>query len=279
MKLTMKIIFKQKSSKELNSSLSFFGIDKCYLKECILGSGEYRQYSREHHHTFFEVHIIASGYYVYRINGEEIKVFQNDFLFISPDVSHTFISASADASKYVVIFEKSDTAIGGWFCGKATQRMLDNIILAKSEESKGLLSSHILAENAAFEIIISLLRSVGYAEKELYLGDEDNHIISIAKQYIKDNAELNPTVNEVASYCRLSAKQLTRLFIRYAQISPGEYIKNKRTERVKALLDDNTLTLKEISDKMNFSSEYYFNTFVKRNLGLPPGEYRRCFIK
>ena len=41
----------------------------------------------------------------------------------------------------------------------------------------------------------------------------------LAKQYISDNVDSAPSVPEVAAYCHLSCRQLTRLFL---QLHKGE---------------------------------------------------------
>ena len=62
-------------------------------------------------------------------------------------------------------------------------------------------------------------------------------------------------------------------------IAPGEFIKNQRIRLMEKMLSDETLSLSEISEKMHFSSEYYFNTFFKKYAGMPPGEYRKRAAK
>ena len=44
------------------------------------------------------------------------------------------------------------------------------------------------------------------------------------------------------------------------------------------LLQEEGLSLKDIREKMNCSSEYYFNTFFKRYSGMTPGAYRRFVL-
>ena len=97
----------------------------------------------------------------------------------------------------------------------------------------------------------------------------------MAKQYIEDNVELNPSVSDVAEYCHLSAKQLTRIFNGFEGISPGEYIIRARVSRIEALLSDRSLSLRQIGEIMSFNNEYYFNAFFKKYSGMPPGEYRK----
>ena len=51
------------------------------------------------------------------------------------------------------------------------------------------------------------------------------------------------------------------------------------TEHIENLILDNTLTLRQISDRMNFRSEYYFCAFFKKNAGTSPGKYRQLMLK
>ena len=42
-----------------------------------------------------------------------------------------------------------------------------------------------------------------------------------------------------------------------------------------AVMNESELSLKEISERLNFANEYYFNTFFKKYSGMTPGEYRK----
>ena len=88
-----------------------------------------------------------------------------------------------------------------------------------------------------------------------------------------------PSGEEVSEYCYLSTKQLTRIFQRYEDISPGEYIMKMRISTIEKLLADDSLSLKQISEITNFKNEYYFNAFFKKHSGMPPGEYRKMLAK
>ena len=107
----------------------------------------------------------------------------------------------------------------------------------------------------------------------------ENTVLTIAKQYIADNIERPFLVSDLAGYCYLSTKQLTRIFNEYEGITPGEYIKRERGIAVEKMLAESSFSLKQISEKMNFSNEYYFNEFFKKYSGMPPGEYRKMIGK
>ena len=133
----------------------------------------------------------------------------------------------------------------------------------------------MLIENSILEILVSLFRQSGIKENESHIVLDENATISLAKQYIEDNIETALCVADVASYCYLSTKQLTRLFNKFEGISPGDYIIKNRVKRIEKLLANHSLSLKQISLIMNFENEYYFNAFFKRHSGMPPGEYRK----
>ena len=53
----------------------------------------------------------------------------------------------------------------------------------------------------------------------------------------------------------------------------------KFSDKIRTLIENGELTLKEISEAMNFKNEYYFNTFFKRCIGLAPGAYSKMVNK
>ena len=134
--------------------------------------------------------------------------------------------------------------------------------------------------SAIFEIIITLLRLCGLSEeiRQAEFSGEDVRL-SMAKQYIKDNIEYNPKLSDVAAFCYIGTKQLTRLFKAFENTTPALYIQSQKFRHIEKLLMNTELSLKEISEKMNFSSEYHFNSFFKKIAGTPPGEYRNIMGK
>ena len=134
-------------------------------------------------------------------------------------------------------------------------------------------------ENSILEILILSFRLSGIKENEKKTQSDENATLAIAKQYIDDNIEAGLSVADVSAYCYLSTKQLTRLFNKFENISPGEYIISRRIKLIENLLADHSLSLKQISTRMHFDNEYYFNTFFKKHSGMPPGEYRKMLGK
>ena len=93
--------------------------------------------------------------------------------------------------------------------------------------------------------------------------------------FIADNPDRFFTCEEIASYCYLSVKQLNRLFLKYERTSLLSYIHNKKINDAKMLLQKGDLNSVDVSEKLGFSSVYYFNRFFSKHTGKTPGEYRK----
>ncbi len=269
----MKIFYNQ--SNYNNSGLENQGISNCYLKKLIYNTDKKTTTNKSHRHTGFEIHCITNGNQEYEIENKKCIVSQNNFLIISPNVVHKFISSAPNTEKYSITFDFSAQDLPSFFIGKTPKRLSDNVNFIVGEYANKKELSPTLIENSILESIIILLRLAGIKEKENRILNDENSILTMAKQYIKDNIQSAPNVADIASYCYLSAKQLTRIFNKVEGITPNEYIIKMRVMAIEKLLQENTLSLKEISEKMNFSSEYYLNVFFKKNYGMPPGEYRK----
>jgi len=270
----MKIFYRQAAHQNHAAALPY-GLHNFILKKMSVRQDAGGMTKKTHHHTHFELHMIISGHQEYRIDDKNYRLESGEFLLIAPHVSHRIVDSDALSEKYSIIFHAAAETTADCCHGKITQRMQDNMEFIVRESQLRRETSALLIENCILETAITVLRAAGLKEKADVTHLEENAVIELAKQYIIDNIEAAPDVTEVAKYCYLSTKQLTRIFTRFEGISPGEYIKKKRTQRIEQLLQDKTLSLKEISEKMNFSNEYYFNAFFKKQAGMPPGEYRK----
>lgn len=272
----MKILYKQNDAGK-------FCISNCYLKYILVDKDFKTITKKVHHHTDHEVHIIQSGSQTYEMNGKEYTISSGEFLIIPPHTKHRLTVSAPDTLKYSITFNipqnnavlpLSNSVYS--YTGTVTPMILDNLQFITDEFRLKRASSFLMIENRVFETVILLFRTAGMKENEQNNNSAaaDSRII-IAKQYIDDNVELNLNIADVAKYCYLSSKQLSRLFLKYEDISLADYIKKQRICHAAALLSDDTLSLKDISERLNFNNEHYFNSFIKKHLGMPPGTFRK----
>jgi AraC family transcriptional activator of pobA len=55
----------------------------------------------------------------------------------------------------------------------------------------------------------------------------------------------------------------------------GEWIDNYVVLEAKALLSSSTLSIQEISDRLNFANQSFFGKYFKQHVGISPTEYRK----
>lgn len=73
----------------------------------------------------------------------------------------------------------------------------------------------------------------------------------------------------------LTSKYMSTVIKETSGISAGEWIDNRVILEAKALLKSTNMTIQQISDGLNFSTQSMFGRYFKRIVGVSPKEYRR----
>ena len=287
----MKILYRQNSGNEEKcqkiSPFSAFGINNCYFKWIKQGLSDENHTKKQHSHTGYEFHIVVGGRQCYETSDGVFSVDSGYFLAVPKGKTHKLVSGEYPIEKYAVTFllgEHSKNVFNGLKSAKCKclpipESVLSNIRAMSGYSGDASRSSEIFIENYVFEIAILLLRAIGVTEKSVTPPNFDEKTedgrIELARQFILDNIELPLQVNEVAAYCYISEKQLTRLFSTFEKTSPAIYIRRERVKHIEELLQISEIPLGEISQRMGFPNESGFNIFFKKYNGMPPGEYRK----
>ena len=99
--------------------------------------------------------------------------------------------------------------------------------------------------------------------------------ISKAAQFIRDQVADRITVNDVANHVHLSARTLNRKFQEHFGSTPEQEILRVRMEWAKSLLRDTSLGVREISEKIGYSTPEYFIRAFRLSAGMTPKQYRQ----
>ena len=73
----------------------------------------------------------------------------------------------------------------------------------------------------------------------------------------------------------LSSEYIRKMFKNVYNISPIQYLIEKRIEAAKILLEQHDCTIKSIAKACGFQNEYYFCRIFKQVSGITPSEYRK----
>jgi len=260
-------------------------IDRCSLKQISFSRDRTRITKKRHFHTELEIHIIQKGYQEYEIDGEFIRVPMGSYLAIRPGVMHTVATVAPETEKLALCFRP----IRGSALSVAVSAMkaysvapvpgdISSVLfgITRESEEKDRYST-VLAGCGVLECVVQWIRILTDIPKpERREAPQGDGRVALAKQYVEDNVASGISLSELASYCCISEKQLTRLFLLEENMSVSEYVRRKRCEYIERLLADSDASLSRISELAGFSSEYYFNAFYKKNTGMTPGAHRRA---
>jgi AraC-like DNA-binding protein len=82
------------------------------------------------------------------------------------------------------------------------------------------------------------------------------------------------TVPELARRCNLSTFHFIRAFRRVTGMTPHRYLRSRRIDRAKELLETTPLPVTEICDQIGFRSLGSFSSLFRRLTGETPAAYR-----
>lgn len=103
----------------------------------------------------------------------------------------------------------------------------------------------------------------------------DDPRIAKALQFMRENAFKGVSVTDVLQKCPMSRRVLEQRMQELLGRSPREEILRLQIQRAKDLLAGTDLNLDEIAERSGFRSAQYLSVAFKREVDLPPSEYRR----
>ena len=124
------------------------------------------------------------------------------------------------------------------------------------------------------------------------LGGIVTHLMGLARMYQRQEtfSEVRDKINqakiiigeeyrtfrpeEVAAQLFMGYSNFRRIFKEYTGFAPAQYIQEVRLNRIKELLTNTTLPIKEIADECGLENYDYFFTLFRRLTGMTPSDYR-----
>lgn len=94
-------------------------------------------------------------------------------------------------------------------------------------------------------------------------------------QYVDTHLDSQLGIREMARFMGWSEAYFSRMFRSAFHVTPKQYLVRELFARALGLLNDPQKNIKEIAEKLKFSSEFNFSRFIRRYSGHPPSELRR----
>ncbi|OUS74869.1 hypothetical protein B1748_20010 [Paenibacillus sp. MY03] len=105
-------------------------------------------------------------------------------------------------------------------------------------------------------------------------------VVNLVCRYMETHYPNKLTLRELAQQFGLSESHLCKLFKKYKDESPIEYLLKVRIEQSKKLIVENpSFKFKEIAELVGFADQYYYSRVFRSQTGCTPSEYRAISAK
>jgi AraC-like DNA-binding protein/ligand-binding sensor protein len=105
-------------------------------------------------------------------------------------------------------------------------------------------------------------------------SETDPDAVANAKQFVQAHVEEPITLAQVVQHVHVSRFYFCKLFKKATGMTLTDYISRVRIEKAKTLLSDPSRRISEVVFASGFGSIPRFNSVFKRQVGMPPTEYR-----
>ena len=235
-------------------------------------------------HNFWELLVVLDGE-VSMVTGENVLLLKRNHMLVHPPMEfHRHLNPNQEKNIYAVISFSAD-------------------YIPVSEKSIYKLSSSALME---FRSIIQLIREQYEMDKicvvkkkadarpsidqeiksrlEFFLSTalfsrvspltHTNRDYGRIVSFLTENLHRNLTLPQIAQELKMSVSNLKRVFSLYSGMGIMKYFNQLKFQRAAVLLEEG-LSVREVSEMLSFSSQSVFSSAFKAAMGLPPSKYRR----
>jgi AraC-like DNA-binding protein len=123
-------------------------------------------------------------------------------------------------------------------------------------------------------LVLQLLAHIHVCEIRSRTTHGDSDLVETARSLMLLHLEEGIDVKEIAGEIGVSYPRMLEIFQLYTGLTPYQYFLQLRIHRAKEHLRDKTLSIKEISSRLNFENQYYFSRLFKNKTGYSPSEWR-----
>jgi AraC family transcriptional regulator len=150
------------------------------------------------------------------------------------------------------------------------------MLAVDAELRAGGVGGSLLAESFANVLAVHLIRHITGPGtlKAAADGVLPRHKLRRVVEYIMENLEGSPTLEQMAAAVHLSPYHFARQFKAATGLAPHQYVISRRVERAQHLLRTNGgLGLGEVAFRSGFANQSHFCFHFKRIVGITPRQF------
>lgn len=252
--------------------------------------------NRPHRHTFFEVCLVGGhGRGEFVVQDRRLPLRPGDLFVARPGAVHQIVNTDrpdmelswvcfqwtppekcqpSDVDRLLRAFADSDVRVAPDDGGRLAALWRAIRAACAGPPSLGDEAQR-LALASALVIGIAQAASAPTAPVPEMPAVDGDSAARLAVRFIHDNLARPLPLAEVAAQVHVSPRHLARLVVRFAGVSPAQYITRARLDRARGLLRHSPLPIKEIGCAVGYPDVHHFTRAFSARFGCPPGEMRR----
>ncbi|MDA3730740.1 AraC family transcriptional regulator [Niameybacter massiliensis] len=241
----------------------------------------------EHTHpNGIEITYFVRGEQVYTIDQTSYTIKSDEMFITFPNELHSSGQHPKDKSLFYYLIIDKDLISKLLFDPLESKHLLDSLLQIENRVFKvsttlASLFEELLSYSTSSSPYIktrihALLNHIllTIAEtNQAHISYEDTSMPEVLS-YIEQHLDENITLEHLAQIANLSEGRFKTKFRQDIGMPPREYILREKIKRAKELLEDDVLSITDISYMLSFSSSQYFSTVFKRFTSISPLEYR-----
>lgn len=125
-------------------------------------------------------------------------------------------------------------------------------------------------EKYEYEMLTRFIRLLRESGQSAY-----SPAVSRAISYIKQNIQHKMALRDIAKVVHIHPNYLSSVFRKEVGMNITSFIEQQKSEAIRTLLLETSLSLTDIAYTFEFSSTAYFSGFFKKHFGVSPLKYRK----
>lgn len=246
------------------------------------------------HPDFTEISLICSGSSDYLIDSRVVRVKKGDILIYNPGVVHDERSGpDNEVGSYCIAV--SDLAIPGLGKNELTAReagsvfptgenfeelkmLFRTMFLSLSSEEPGAEQYCTSLMHAVLIRVIQIVNRCLHTDGDVPEVEEPNVLGRRIKSYIDQHYREPLTLQRIGEELHISPFYCAHIFKEMSGYSMMQYLNKRRIGEAQTLLINTRMSIVDIAGEVGYDNQSYFSAQFTKNIGLPPGQYRKNYI-
>lgn len=254
-------------------------------------------------YDFWQLLYMEEGSYTCRIDGNPCCRIEKGQLLICEPRKIRFSYESSEAVAAIISIrcnsQKMMRMKNRLFCLSAEEQSILDVIFNKSagmmrkvsedsaysgvQPEENIADYHLQTVKNYIELLLislydQLIKEDAEKSRDKTQGAYYEEKFRIIEDFMKDNIRNNITVDDILEYTGFSLSTVKRIFQQQVGCGVIYYYRKLKIDEAKRILQEDNLTVTEVSDRLGFSSVHHFSNIFKKYTGVAPSRYIKSNI-